>query len=571
MRIARASVQTPPRGVWRAVSSHKSTPGRAPNDVNCNNNSRQGVVIRYAPQDTAIAFPRFAVPAWLVFNTNAGAEVDDPYTWQVTYSLEYPVGGRIYPITWRGNRTLTLTPGARSFWSDPVPVVIQPADPYKIRDWGQALDLRPPVATVTVTGGVLASTAITDPGMGLNTTKPVFASASAPALSAAVPTGAGAGSGGAIACTVVNGMLTALPLTGGAGYTDGTYPIVFANGANMCRSSVRSTGDGANHGTGLADLTLSGGAVAQDQLGQMAPMLIIGRQSVPRPAIGLIMDSILDGTSDQQDFPSGHTGAFEKSITNRHGWVAIGCSGETLASYLKRGSATQAMLRGAITHLVCGLLRNDVGVGATLASLQAQLEAVWLPFLMAGIKVYQVTCLPTTTSTDNWATTTNQTPSAFEALRVSINGWLRATAPGLFGITIIDMCSVVESSIDSGLFKAPGAGSSAIPRPIFNGSGVCTSCTIQSGINYAASATIHLEVFYPEGCPGSGLAIDANTDGSGNITSTTIVAGGTGHVAANPPMIGVPGVGTIDGVHPSTYLHYKMTAAGLFAPSQFVL
>lgn len=556
--------------VYRAVGSHKSNIGRNPIDNNCNNTSRQGYVQRYAPQDTAIINPRFVIPSWLVFTGPAFAETDETYTWTNSYSIEYPVGsGVIYQITWNGGQpTITIPPGTANYTSDPLPLTIAAGAKYIIRDWGQAQDLRAPSATVTVTGGSLVSTAISDGGIGLNTTKPVFGSNSAPALTAAVPAGAGAGSGGAIACTVVGGVLTALPLTAGSGYTDGTYAIVFANGANVSRCPYHTTGDWAQHGTGLADLTLSTTTKANDQLGFNSPMLIEGQQGAIVPAVGLISDSILDGTADQTTDTSGWIGAFEKSMTNRHGHLEVTQSGETLSGYIARHSQ-QAMFLESVSHFVCGLVRNDIGAGASV--IQGRLQTVWAPYIAAGIKVYQVTSLPTTTSTDGWATTVNQTASPFDAQRLVVNDWLRTNYVALGLTGIIDMCSIMESGLDTGLFNASaGGGSSQIPKlTIVNG--VVTACSILSGVNYAASSDIPCEIFYPEGTQGSGLSITAHTDGSGNITSATVNNGGSGHIVNNAPLVAIPGTYTNDGVHPSTYGHFKMVKAGLFAPSKFTL
>jgi hypothetical protein len=543
--------------------------GRGPNDGDCKHNSRQGLVQRYAPQGTAITLPQIAVPSWLVF-AGTSAETNDTYTWQQRYSLEYPVGGTIYPITWAGLSSITIPGGIVNYISDAVPVTIAAGDKYVIRDWGQAINLRPPTATLTVSGGALASTSISDPGTGLNTTQPVFGSPSAPALTAAIPAGAGAGTGGAITCIVTAGALTALNLTAGSGYTNGTYPIVFGNGANFARCSEHSNGDGAQHGTNLPDLTLTAGALAYDGLGLNAPILIQAQQITRQPAVGLIMDSIFEGSNDNLDSQSGLVGSFERSISNKLGWVSIGCSSETLLNYITRHSQ-QELLLGSITHLVCGLIRNDIANGSSLVTTQSRLQTIWAPYMQAGIKVYQVTCLPTTTSTDNWATTTNQTilSAGVNAIRITVNDWLRQNAVAL-GITVIDICSVVESSLNSGLFAAPQAGQSQTPSLTIVG-GVVTICTVNSATGYPINSDIVCEVFYPEGSPGSGLAVTAHTNGSGVISSVTVNNGGTGHNAINPPWVGVPGAYSNDGVHPNAYGHFKLAKAGLFAPSQFVL
>lgn len=559
--------------VTRAVGSHKSNVGRGPVDNDANNNSRQGYVQRYVPADTAIINPIFVIPSWLVYSggSPAGAQTPDTYIWQNSYSIEYPTGsGNLHQITWGGASTITTTPGTGNYTSDALQLTMAAGAAYAIRDWGQAQNLRVPTATVTVSGGSLTSAAISDGGIGLNTTAPVFGSATAPALTASVPVGAGAGSGGAIACTVAGGVLTALPLTAGSGYTNGTYPIVFTNGANMERCAYHTTGDWAQHGTGLPDLTMITTVKANDQLGFVAPMLILGTQSPPAPAIGLIADSILDGSSDQTTATSGWIGAFEKSIGRQHGKVEMPQSGQTLANYNTLHTGIAAMLLPNITHLVNGLIRNDVGIGATLLSLQTALVLSWSAYLTAGIKVYQVTCLPTTSSTDNWATTANQTiTNPIESTRTALNDWLRNTAPGLYGIICIDMCSVVESYRNSGLFAAgSGGGKSGIPALTISG-GVVTACAIPFGSLYPLNSAIPCQVFYPIGAPGSGLALTANTDGSGAVASVTINNGGTGQDAANPPAVGMPGQYTIDGVHPSTFGHFKMMQAGLFSPSLF--
>jgi hypothetical protein len=558
---------------YRIVSDHKSNVGQGPVDHNCNNNSAQGYMQHFAPQDTDIISPRLHIPGgWLTYSGTA-AETNDPYTWTSSYSIQPGGTGTIYQFTWSGASTLTVAPGAVNYISDPVNITIAKGTGYIIRYWRQAQNMRPPVATLTVSGGSLATTNISDQGQGLNTAIPVYSSSAATPLSAAVPAGAGAGSGGAISCVVSGGILTTLNLTAGSGYTDGTYPIVFANGANMARAAERMNGDGVQHGTSLPDVTMSNTSFANDGLGFEGPMTIQGLQSSPVPSIAVIGDSIFNGSSDQQDQPSGRIGAFEKSVGNVHGWTFIGNDGELMANYITRHSQEDLMAPYA-THFINCLLRNDVAPGTTIATLQTRLVSIWTPYLAAGLKVYQITALPTTTSTDNWATTTNQTVAnaTTEAVRVQVNNWIRNTAPSLYGINVIDICTVMEAVQNNGLFNASaGGGASQLPRITINGSGVVTACTISGGVRYPISSAIPLEIFYPQGVPGSGLALTANTDGSGNITTVTVNSGGTGHLATNPPLVGVPGQYTIDGVHPSTYGHFKMAKAGLFAPSNFTL
>jgi hypothetical protein len=69
--------------------------------------------------------------------------------------------------------------------------------------------------------------------------------------------------------------------------------------------------------------------------------------------------------------------------------------------------------------------------------------------------VWLATVAPRTTSTDNWATVANQTPVTGEAQRVAYNTSLR-TSPPSWVAGIFDVAAQVESSLNSGAWKATG-------------------------------------------------------------------------------------------------------------------
>jgi lysophospholipase L1-like esterase len=81
------------------------------------------------------------------------------------------------------------------------------------------------------------------------------------------------------------------------------------------------------------------------------------------------------------------------------------------------------------SHVLCAYGTNDVAAGAALGTIQANAIAAWQLFDDARLQVFQTTITPTTTSTDSWATTANQTISGSNAVRVSFNDWLRDGAP----------------------------------------------------------------------------------------------------------------------------------------------
>ena len=98
---------------------------------------------------------------------------------------------------------------------------------------------------------------------------------------------------------------------------------------------------------------------------------------------------------------------------------------------------------------------NDTNQGGeSVASVQASLIKLWNIYINRGLKVYQCTIPPHTTSTDSWVTTTNQTfYSAYNnAIRIAINDWIRTKPYPLSDY--FDVADVTETSRNSGIWKA---------------------------------------------------------------------------------------------------------------------
>lgn len=81
------------------------------------------------------------------------------------------------------------------------------------------------------------------------------------------------------------------------------------------------------------------------------------------------------------------------------------------------------------TSVICQYGRNDISGGRTLAQIQADLLTIWTMAANRGAKAFQTTITPRTTSTDGWRSVGAQTKDANDAVRVALNGWLRAGAP----------------------------------------------------------------------------------------------------------------------------------------------
>jgi len=117
-----------------------------------------------------------------------------------------------------------------------------------------------------------------------------------------------------------------------------------------------------------------------------------------------------------------------------------------------RGAYRLAVETG-VTDLLLEYCRNDLIAGITAASVITSLQTIAGPFIAAGIRVWVFTCPPTTTSTDAWATSANQTIAniSAETQRIAYNAALRsggAVALGFAGL--IDMSAVVEDGANPG-------------------------------------------------------------------------------------------------------------------------
>jgi hypothetical protein len=105
------------------------------------------------------------------------------------------------------------------------------------------------------------------------------------------------------------------------------------------------------------------------------------------------------------------------------------------------------------THVIFNYGTNDVFAGDSKATIEGHLTTIY--GLCTGKTVFQTTIVPRTTSTDSWATATNQTVLSQEGVRTALNDDLRAgtfkPAGGVFNIT-----APVETSLNSGKWTFPG-------------------------------------------------------------------------------------------------------------------
>lgn len=233
------------------------------------------------------------------------------------------------------------------------------------------------------------------------------------------------------------------------------YVIVNAAEVILVNTIGQVAGEGHNFGAAGTDLT-DGGAIADGTVVNFAPFMITGNITGIVPVVGIIGDSNTRGTSVAVA-PNIDNGYFVKAFGDNYGediaCIQMAKPGESLQTFVAettRKYRSQFLRR--CTHVVSGYGGADIILNSrSLVQFQADLQTLVTLCTGLGIKVFQSTILPYTTSSDSWATVENQTHHANEAVRVATNTWIRTVPIGLAGI--FDIADVAESARDSGFWK----------------------------------------------------------------------------------------------------------------------
>jgi lysophospholipase L1-like esterase len=321
-------------------------------------------------------------------------------------------------------------------------------------------------------------------------------------------------------------------------------------------------GEWTQAGIGLSDQTQTTtvlGSVANFPTSQIGFACgVKGRLASPLPIIGIIGDSISQGTGDAPDPVYGGV-SIERAFRNVLPVYNMARQSETFANYLSRPSGRSLLTRDACTHLFVNYGRNDITAAVAAATIEANLQSAIQPFLARGIKVYTATITPLTTSSDNWATTGNQSlpGNANNSIRATYNAWLRANwqAIGLSGLfdfgAIVDPGDTGKWSVDGtagyhgvGVATLSANAIASVALPTYNGGSY-------GGAGYPVSQSALSCVVYPypdDPIQSGGGVVTCATNSSGVPTSYSKVSGGSYTI---PPLISPAGQWTYDGTHPS--------------------
>lgn len=257
-----------------------------------------------------------------------------------------------------------------------------------------------------------------------------------------------------------------------------TIRALYTGTSQTFGGSNRSGTNGTNEGLVSGDVLTGTWPTSGVTAGAPCPNLILGDVALETPRTWLQSgDSIVT------------LGFLDQALSGR-AWISFAVYGEALTAYgsgswLERYGPTPY---GYATHAIVEYGTNDLGQpysgGATpdaatvLANYKSRVVDWWLTLANSGIKVYQTTLTPGTTSTDGFATTANQTAQAYNVVRVPANDWFRdgaplaGLAPAATGTTdptairagqpghplkgVIEVADSVETARNSGKWKSPG-------------------------------------------------------------------------------------------------------------------
>lgn len=338
--------------------------------------------------------------------------------------------------------------------------------------------------------------------------------------------------------------------------------------------------------TTTTDLTAPGSAAISSSTGYYyGPAALLGRAQGANNAKSVLIsgDSIALGSGDAANYtvpaagnPGGH---LIRALTGKAGVISLAVAGDLAAAFQGTNGSFRRLSNAPLCNSAIDEYgSNDLVVGTTAAALEAiKLNNATCLARQGIAKVFITTLVPRTTSTDRWATTTNQTPLASESQRVAYNTWARANCPinpttkapvavgtsgallaGQFGHPItgfFDTAAAVESSLNSGLWL-PAA--RVATGSITSGAAALTTSTANFLTANQESGGDKGTAIMLAGAGAAGATLVGNLSAVGSSTAATLdVAAGT--TVTNAVL--VVGVMTTDGVHPSPHGHYLMSLA----------
>lgn len=329
-------------------------------------------------------------------------------------------------------------------------------------------------------------------------------------------------SGGAVTSDIVSGLTVA----SGTNLYIRTYVTVPSGGSwpglyGSFTFPDEVSRPNANLANATGDLTGTGQSVA-DLYG---PLRVFGEYALGQKfnSVTICGDSIAAGTNDSFSSEA-NVGYYQRAL-----WAAgdrpfsiVALPGENGTQLLAQGPNRADIVGEYVDYVINEYGINDLQSGATLAQLQARSFANTVitrnPWVNGR---YQQTLGPKSSSTDGFATATNQTTDGINAARVQFNDWVRdgmpeigqtAVATGTVGairagegghpytgyLEVADLC---ESARNSGIWKAN-----------YTSDGLHPNVTGNAAIAAALDLSFLVDTF-PTTAPPTALVHDASSPG----------------------------------------------------------
>ena len=224
-------------------------------------------------------------------------------------------------------------------------------------------------------------------------------------------------------------------------------------------NDVQVSGDACQRTTTANDLSQAWTNPTHTGSGYWGPIGIIGLVSSYKPALLIIGDSISVGNGDTSGTAAGQVGFIQRSLTNQLPWFSVGRIGASATWHGRQFMGAFAALQLAnFTDVLIEYCRNDLAASISAATTKTNLKNMATPFLNAGKRVWVCTACPTSTSTDSWVTTVNQTVTGggYETARLTYNSDIRANWASYGYSGLIDIASIVEDQANPGKWNVTG-------------------------------------------------------------------------------------------------------------------
>jgi hypothetical protein len=474
-------------------------------------------------------------------------------------------------------------------------------DPHRlmVATWQQATDdatfddstnntLNSRARCVAPAGSGISDIVLAFPGWGLRPTEKPWPSPYSVTASVEYPEGTfhAVYVGGRRQLTVLPGSETLMfepcPIQIPAGAT--FYVKCFASwngGFWMGRSQacVPGLGEWTFRGTGLSDETTTSTIFRTTALAAGFRPAVFGRLQNPTIAMAIL------GASQEMaygaDSSDPDTGALfiGRAMRNAFPVMNISRAGDSLGQYLYQSTARYELLRGKITHLIMALGSNDIFAGISVDKTFLWLRRAAESYLNDGVRVYGMTVLPRSVSTDHWATKVNQTPvnAVYEAARVAFNARLLTEWRGIGFAGMFDSGHAIDPG-DTGVWGADeishGYGGGGFAT-VLNGTVAsvrlgASGANGPGGAGYPPNSTVPCVILNAPGdSTGAGAVVTMHTDGFGRGASFSVENGGARY--AYPPLIAARGQWcSNDGVHECKRGYDAVIAGCNLGPDSFL-